>query len=660
MHRIFYLFLLTFTLPLSAQLLSNAGFEGSYTAVAPGWNGISWGGANVSYLKETAQVHSGSAAQKIVVAGLGSGGIMLKQDYDFPAGAVHEGGIWLRADSAMKVAFMFQERVPSYFVPAAFIAEIDTAWQHYAIQGGFRRITSSNQTTIQGRFVVQPLSAGALYVDDASFSDVTAVIWNGPVSDTGEVPQSYFGMHINKLGLHQTYPAINFGTLRLWDTGTEWQQIEPTQGVLSSPSNWVYDASGNSGFGFRLEYYTSFFSSNNPSGEMIYTMGQTPSWSAPYADMPPSSISDWQNYVSIVGSRFDSLVKNWEVWNECDYYGTYSGTMAELKDLARTAHQQLKSIDASCHVLTPDFISAQGVADYLLLAGDSFSDIVSWHHYPSAVPEESIAEIAGIRSVMNNYGMSDQPLWNTEGAISYPAGDTLTEEESMAAVSRCYIIQWLFGVRNFNWYCWDVYGDAAHDFVRLSYSKTPNQYDSIAPAGIAYRETASWMTGAKVISKSVAGNTWQVGLQRPGYSAWIVWNTSGTMPFTVPAQWNIGTVRDLYGNSTPFSGTTLNIGLRPLLMESGAMGMQDHITDNSVTAFPNPFNEFCIISFRQQQASQYEFTLYNATGELVKKQEKLHEGKVVLNRNGLPAGMYYYLITEKKSARVLTGKLIVF
>ncbi len=663
MYRLFLLLLFFPFLPVRAQLLTNAGFEGAYAGTAPGWNAITWGTVypTVSYSKETSQIHSGSAAQKITVSDLGSGGTMLTQNYDFPAGEVFEGSIWIRSDSTMKISFMFQERVPYYYSPVAYVTDVGPTWQKITVKGGYRRSTSSNQTIILGRFVIQPLSNGTLYVDEATFDNITQITWNNPVSDTSVVPSTYFGMHVNKLGVHQTYPAVNFGMMRLWNTGTEWRHIEPTQGVLPSAANWIYDASGNSGFGFRMEYYSDFANTNNPDCELIYTMGQTPSWSAPYPDIPPSNINDWQNYVSEVGTRFNGRIKNWEIWNESDYIGSYSGTMQELKDLSQVAWQELKSIDTSNRVMTPNFISGGGMADYLYYGGAAYADLISWHHYPAFIPEESIPEIIATASVMENYNLSHLPLWNTEGAISFPTGMILTEEERMAAVSRTYIIQWLYGVKNFNWYCWDIFGDISVDFVQLSYSQTPNQYDSIVAAGIAYHETSEWLIGAQVMSKSVSNNTWQVEIKRPnGYQAWIVWNTAGTNSFSIPAAWNITHMRDLYGNSTPYSSSSVQIGLRPILLENGIYNTVTEENPEEVPlVFPNPFNDECIITFKKTMGSTYLFSVYDLEGRVVRNNEVVTSDRITFKRNELSTGVYFYQIREVETGKVFSGKVAV-
>lgn len=629
------------------QLLTNPGFEGSFTNVASGWHQITYGISLppvVSYGKETVVKHAGSSSQRIAVNSLGDGATLLVQDFDFTAGNIFEGSIWLHASDSMKIIFMFQERVPFYHVPAIYIKKIGPSWEKLTIKGGYKRNVLTNQPLIEGRFVIQPLDTGTLYVDESSLTNITDTILNDPVSNSNAIPSNYFGMHVNKLGIHQTYPAVGIGAMRLWDTGTDWQTIEPTQGLLSNPSNWIYDSTGLSGFGFRLDYYVNYILSHDSAASILYTMGQTPSWAATNSSLPPLLISDWQNYVNILGNRYAGVIKYWEVWNEADYNGSYSGSADELVLLSQTAYQELKNIDSANTVLSPNFTSAQGLAEFLYSSGGNYADYISWHNYPSKIPEESIPEIIGILNVMENYGCSSKPLWNTEGAVSSALTDTLTMAEGIAAVSRAYISQWLFGIENFNWYCWDVYGDFSHNFTELSYSAVPHQYDSIAPPGIAYRETVTWLKGAQVVSKSVNNNTWVVELQRPGgYHAWIVWNTTGSQSFNIPALWNITSIRDLYADTLTAIPSVIQISQLPLLLENNfAVGMADTKNENRATIFPNPSHDKLTIHCVSGKINTVE--LLTVTGQLIALPENTFENEQVIDVKNLDAGVYFIKI----------------
>ena len=76
-------------------------------------------------------------------------------------------------------------------------------WQEVVIRGGYDRIVPTDAITILSRLVVQPHGTGTLYVDDATFMDITTDVLNAPVALTDSIPGRYFGMHVNKWGVRR-------------------------------------------------------------------------------------------------------------------------------------------------------------------------------------------------------------------------------------------------------------------------------------------------------------------------------------------------------------------------------------------------------------------------------------------------------------------------
>ena len=635
----------------SQQLLLNPSFESAFTTISPGWYENTWSAnfpADVSWHSEDSIVVQGSFSQKLMIRSLGDGGTLFAQQYDFIPGEIYEASVWLHARDSMKISFMLQERVPGYYSPACIIKKIGTGWQQLFIRGGFRSNHSGN-SVIEGRFVIQPIDTGILYIDNASLQNITLnYIGTFPV-DTAEIPGSFFGMHINKLGVHQTYPPAGIKTIRLWDTGTSWSSIEPYPSALSDSINWNYDTTGNSGFAFRLDYYVDFITSSDPATNILYTMGQTPAWSSGHPSLPPANISDWQNYMSILANRFNGKINSWEIWNEADQSSFYSGSNNELVSLSQSAYQVLKNINPQNNILTPSFTSAQGLASYLYEGGGQYCDIISWHHYPGKKPEESIAEIAGVISVKENYGLNAMEVWNTEGAITLNISDTLSEEEEMGVVSRFLILQLIFGIKNFSWYAWDIYEDVNSRFVQLSYSSSQNQYDSLTKAGLSFRETVRWMSGSRIISSSVNGKTWQVELQRDsGYRAWVVWNSDSSESFNVPSSWNITQVSDLYGNN--FSASpAIQIGIMPQLFEGNLPASENEILWITETVIiPDPVYQAGTLRIKSPHKKVFDLIVYNYHGTTVKHLKKVFDGSTIQTGDFVPGLYFYFLLYEGK------------
>ena len=49
--------------------------------------------------------------------------------------------------------------------------------------------------------------------------------------------------------------------------------------------------------------------------------------------------------------------------------------------------------------------------------GGAYVDIISWHLYTNYQPELDEPVAAGLRDVLARRGLSDRPIWNTEGNI---------------------------------------------------------------------------------------------------------------------------------------------------------------------------------------------------------------------------------------------------
>ena len=75
----------------------------------------------------------------------------------------------------------------------------------------------------------------------------------------GPIPITLFGMHINRPVT--PWPAVHFGALRLWDTGTGWSQINNAPGKFE----WR-----------MLDRWLQAAKEHNV--DVMYTMGRTPPW----------------------------------------------------------------------------------------------------------------------------------------------------------------------------------------------------------------------------------------------------------------------------------------------------------------------------------------------------------------------------------------------
>lgn len=557
------LILLVLLLPLAScaqtqttELLNNPGFESFSTGSNQPWEDNSWGGATATYFPEKNNVRNGNYAQKITVTSLGSGKVQFRQNYTFLKGRKYQASLWLRAATAMPINIMLRENAHPFRAYAIKTVQVGTEWQKVTIKGKFH-------SDVYGSLMVIPETVGTFWIDDASLVDTTAPLSESVVLQ-GNVPDEYLGLHINCKGCFSgSWPSANFGIWRLWDAGVTWKDLEPSKGQW----NWQ-----------TMDYLTS--EAQKHGVKVIYTLGITPQWAAARpndggvygagSSSEPKNIEDWRAYVRTVATRYKGKIHHYEIWNEVNYQGHWTGTVDKMIELTKEAYQIIKEVDPSAKVLTPNCtwdIGNQWMNDFLFKGGAQYADVVSYHWYFGIVPENILPHIWNLRQLMQSYGIH-KPVWNTEGAAIKEKNYVPTDDEARGSVARAYITQWAFGVSNLSWYMWDMDTSNHADWVKITSG------DRITPtiAGIAYREVIEWLKGAQMTKKNFddATNTWIITLKREnGYVGRIIWNTSDSRNFPVPASWGIVRKRDLAGSSINVRGTTsVSIGKAPILLEN--------------------------------------------------------------------------------------------
>lgn len=541
----------------SQNLLTNPGFEGS-TSQSSRWGEIAWGTtyASWAYARETANVHGGSSAQKITLTSTGSAdaGYVFKQDFTFQAGKLYEGTVYLRSSDSIKVQVYFR-RAGKYYEPCATrTLKLDSNWQAVTIRGGF-----GDTLNVPGFFGINILSTGSIIIDDASLTEIPRrALQNAGTA----IPATLFGMHMNHYGAYTNanWPAVNFGIVRLWDCGTRWSELETSKGVW----NWAYmDNMVNNAF--------------SHGQEVLYTLGQTPTWAsarpteagyAPGAAAEPSDIQDWRDYIHTVATRYQGKIKYYEIWNEWDYGFFCSIPMAKMIELTQAAREELSAVDTSIKILSPNVTTAGfgKLDEFLFQGGGQYVDIISFHNYSTMNPEIGHGFIVCLQNLAENYGISNKPIWNTEGS----GGSGGTDAQARGFVCRSFLTQWMDGINNFNWYCWDLLNP-------LSLEPDHTIWNASA---YAYRETASWLKGSVIISRTIDDDgTWDVALTRANNKdAHILWNSQQSVSFSIPSGWNIAKTRNLQGDSTAGAVSSITLGVEPLLLESSSStGMENNI-----------------------------------------------------------------------------------
>ena len=444
------------------------------------------------------------------------------------------------------------------------------------------------------------VSVTATSVADTSKSGAAAVTITTASSSGGNtVPAAYFGLHLSGNILLPSvqnptpWPTMSFGSLRIWDDGNSWQDVEPkTAGVY----DWT-----------KVDELLQLAGQHGVT-DIMYTMAKTPTWassnpndqscvnpsSAAGSCDPPSDVDSgdqlWKSFVTALvnesladESKYGAKIKYYEVWNEPDIPAEWTGTMSQLATMASDARAVIKSIDPSAQVATPPPVgpgtdcSVPSITCFFSkyfappVNGGQSADVVTFHGYPPAVLDpspESIATVAStLVSILTTNGLISKPLFDTEASWATDR-DITNSDEQAAFVASFYLLHWP-RVSRLYWYAYD---NQSHGTL---YDLTTQQLNA---GGVAYQQVYNWMVGATVSACSASnGSVYTCAITRNNgaYQALAVWDSSQscavspctTSNYTVPS----GYVNyiDLSPNKTLVSsGQTIAISAKPILLQN--------------------------------------------------------------------------------------------
>lgn len=440
----------------------------------------------------------------------------------------------------------------------------------------------------------------------------------------GAQPNTFFGMHIHSTEPTTPWPdtqvpTVQFGGLRLWDSGTGWSEINTSVGScsFSHMDSWLTEAQAN-------------------NVDVLYDLARTPTWASSdgtdgtcaYANIsggngqcwPPTDLNDdgsgadaiWIGWVTSVVTRYKGQIKYYEIWNEWNINTFWKGTVPQLVRMTQDARCVIEGppvggcnsdstfkhgtgLDPGAQIVTPAPVGG-GTSQTALAAAatnmntflnqtqagnmgpGNFVDIIGFHCYvstqtvgpPYPVPENVPIVDNAVAAVP---GVQGKPLFCTEGGWGDASPEGFTDLDLQAAfLARYYLLQTSSPVQRVYWYAWDT---TPTDIALWS----PNDP---TPAAIAYGEVYKWITGATVSACSpTSGTVYTCTFTRPnGYTALAVWDSNtgegcyaGGTPtcstFTIPSQYKL--YRDLSGNETDVPGSSISLSAKPILLETSAL-----------------------------------------------------------------------------------------
>ncbi|PYX48135.1 MAG: hypothetical protein DMG79_12560, partial [Acidobacteria bacterium] len=479
------------------------------------------------------------------------------------------------------------------------------------------------------------------------------------VSNSKALPAvPYFGIDYN-VGTPFGATAISHGIGRLCDTpGAEWSFVQ-TSACGTSPCpgsfNWttvdntlsLMQTNGVYTAQIPLSRTPNFASSNaaNTSCNYYKTNGSGGA-AAGQCDPPKDLNSDgtglnqyWRDWVAAYASHVNAAgytntharVAYWEIWNEPDSAGFWTGSMDQLIRMQEDAYCIIKGgsftvratgesctqvrsavksvavsgpIDSTALILMPSYhaqptsiqlaqaflyCTGPSIGAHCHTGGHSTTDLINFHtkpgsNYPTTMESVMNSWTAAIKGFLQS-AESSKPLFGTEGGYA-PSGwisPYTTDLNQAAYIARFYIFSYYKGFANNVWY---------------AYNTSINGLGSLA-ADTAYSQIYSGLVGATSLTCSVSANgtgdaaqpsLYTCTFNRPdGTAAQWMWDTDNSGQ---PAFWDTGaannlechngtcpthpqsvpstmlTYIDLTGVKTSISGNQVPVGIRPILVQA--------------------------------------------------------------------------------------------
>jgi hypothetical protein len=326
-----------------------------------------------------------------------------------------------------------------------------------------------------------------------------------------KVSRAFFGIHDAST---QAYGRIPFGSLRLWDAGVTWRDIETSAGTY----DWT-----------RLDALVAHAQRHHV--RVTLTLGMTPSF---YADAPnesPTDLHAYARYVRAVMHRYRHFnghrgIASYQVWNEGNIHYFWAGTPHRLAELTRIVYRARNQVDPHAKVVAPSFAIRMGYQQrwfsaylHTKVAGRHvwhFYDIDALSIYPKASyggrpggPEDAMRLVGVAQRRLARAGVPRRtPLWATEinygvigGDVGLSSATPISARRQAANVMRTYLLAAAHGLDRVFWY--------RYDWGRLPDSRgggtlgntllsVPGDYAQVTPAGRALGIVGRWLRGRLV------------------------------------------------------------------------------------------------------------------------------------------------------------------
>jgi len=333
----------------------------------------------------------------------------------------------------------------------------------------------------------------------------------------------------------EAWPSAPFGSLRLWDNGTAWSQIELSRGKYK----W-----------HNLDGAVSNAESKGMK-DILMVLGTTPSWAAskvtspvyppyPGANSAPKNMADWDTWVAQVVQRYKGRITSYEIWNEANLKMFFNGTPAQLAEMTKRAYDIIKANDPAALVVSAspalrlksafDGFATKYLAELAKLKWPV--DVLAMHTYPKAdgdpVARGELIKMAKT-AIAKAGAPASLPIWDTElnyglaGPGTIPA-QKIKGEKAAGWVVRTYIDDLRYGLARSYWYIW-----TQKPYALLGIQAYPG-----APAEQGFFALENWVVGSSFEGCTETGDSVVCNFTRAGQKSVVAWANTGTAAYTAP------------------------------------------------------------------------------------------------------------------------------
>jgi hypothetical protein len=326
------------------------------------------------------------------------------------------------------------------------------------------------------------------------------------------VPHALFGVH-DGTPTSSSYAQIHEGSVRLWDVGAAWNQVETTKGSY----DWT-----------RLDQLVSAAQARHAEVTMVIAL--IPSFYSSSPTKPPAGrdayrafVAGYRNFARALMVRYRSFnghrgISAYQVWNEGNIETFWGGTPAQLAGLTKTLHDVRNATDKGAKVIAPPMVTRlpyqldnltkyyrQRVARKAVWR---YVDAIALSLYPVAkiktriaVPEDTIVQLRAVRKRLRGVGVPRSvPLWNTEVNYGLQSGGggqavAISATRQASNVMRTYLLNAANGIRRVFWYRYDWGRVSTGGTLGNTLLTSPDNSALLTTAGHTYLRAQRWMHG---------------------------------------------------------------------------------------------------------------------------------------------------------------------